>query len=62
MARFVSASTIAMKVGMSPKTIRRILETGAIEGALKLPSGHWRIPAASVDAWIKKLVRGSVGS
>jgi excisionase family DNA binding protein len=55
MSRFVTTSAIAQKTGMSPKTVRRLLETGALEGALRSPGGHWRVPAASVDAWLQSI-------
>jgi len=43
--------------GVSSKnTVKRLLESGAVEGAVKTPGGHWRIPPDAIVAYRQRQV------
>lgn len=39
----LKVAEVATRLNVEPKTVRRYIEKGALV-AVKLPSGHWRVP------------------
>ncbi len=49
--RWVSAKeAAAMLPGTSLRSVQNWCKRGQLEGAVRLPSGRWQIPVASIDA------------
>ena len=52
---FRTCKQLAKIAGLTARTIERYCAQGEIPGALRTPTGHWRIPQASVDAFLRQL-------
>lgn len=56
---------VAMRLGVSPSTVRRLCEQGVLENAWASGAGaqrkHWRIPASDVEAYLAGRGKNSCG-
>lgn len=50
----LTTSEAGQKLRYHPDVVRKLCEQGQLEGAYRNgPSGHWRIPAAAVEAFLE---------
>ncbi len=52
--KLVSVGTVARLLGVSRPSVRSYIAEEVFPGAFQLPSGHWRIPLAEVEALLSK--------
>jgi excisionase family DNA binding protein len=58
---FWNCTAIARRTGLAPRTIRRYLEQGLIPGAMQSPGGHWRVPTAALELFLRQLQLAPTG-
>jgi excisionase family DNA binding protein len=57
--RWLSITDAADYAGLSRKTVKRMLDSGALCGD-RTPGGHWRIDRESIDAWFGRTEKKAV--
>lgn len=54
-AKRISSNEAATRLNCPQRTVQGWAKAGRIPGAVQLPGGQWRIPAAWVEDLVKKL-------
>lgn len=57
--RWLTTGQVAAKLGWDERTIRRRCEAGDIPGAMRIGSGHWRIPGEWLDDVLGGVKKGA---